>query len=54
VGEDIITRTSSFKHLGQIITENDDDLPAVEEQIKISRQIWARLSKIHKKKQFKH
>jgi hypothetical protein len=41
VVEDTITRTSSFKYLEQIITESYDDLPAVEEQIKKSRQIWA-------------
>jgi hypothetical protein len=34
VEEEPISRTSSFKYLGQIITENDDDLPAVGLQIK--------------------
>jgi hypothetical protein len=42
--------TSSFKYLGQIITEKDDDLPAVVAQINKSRQIWARISRILKKK----
>jgi hypothetical protein len=50
VGQDKITRTSSFKYFGQIITENDDDLPVVEEQIKKARNIWAKISKILKKK----
>jgi hypothetical protein len=50
VGQDKITRTSSFKYLGRIITENDDDLPAVEEQIKKARIVWARINKILKKK----
>jgi hypothetical protein len=45
-----IARTSSFKYLGQIITEKDDDLPAVVEQINKARQIWARISRILKKK----
>jgi hypothetical protein len=51
VRESTITRISSFKYLGQIITEIDDDLPAVETQIKKARQIWTRISKILKKKE---
>jgi hypothetical protein len=45
-----ISRTSSFKYLGRIITSKDDDLPAVVTQIKKARQIWARVSRILKKK----
>jgi hypothetical protein len=37
-----ISRTSSFKHLGKIITAKDDDLPAVVSQIKKARQIWGK------------
>jgi hypothetical protein len=44
------SRTSSFKYLGQIITAKDDDLPAVVAQINKARQIWARISRILKKK----
>jgi hypothetical protein len=51
VGQDKITITSSFKYLGRIITNNDDDLPAVEVQIKKSRKVWARINKILNKKQ---
>jgi hypothetical protein len=38
VGLEEISRTSSFKYLGQMITCNDDDLPAVEGQLKKSKK----------------
>jgi hypothetical protein len=42
VGPEEISRTSSFKYLGQIITCNADDLPAVEGQLKKARKTWAK------------
>jgi hypothetical protein len=42
VGTEEILRTSSLKYLGQIISSNDDDLPAMEAQLKKARQIWAK------------
>jgi hypothetical protein len=50
VGKETIRRTSSFKYLGQIITSNDDDLPAVDTQIKKARQIWARIIRSSRKR----
>jgi acetyltransferase-like isoleucine patch superfamily enzyme len=40
----------NFKYLGRIINESDDDLPAVENQPKKARQVWARISRIIEKK----
>jgi hypothetical protein len=50
VGEQEILRTSTFKYLGRIINDLDANLPAVENQLKKARQVWARISRIIKKK----
>jgi hypothetical protein len=50
VGQEEISRKKSFKYLGRIINDSDDDLPAVENQLWKVRQVWARISKIIKKK----
>jgi hypothetical protein len=49
VGQEEISRKKSFKYLGRIINDSDEDLPAVENQLRKARQVWARISKIIKK-----
>jgi hypothetical protein len=49
VGQEEISRKKSFKYLGRIINDSDDDLPAVENQLWKARQVWAGISKILKK-----
>ena len=43
-----IERVFSFKYLGQIFTENDDDSPCIREQICKARSRWNNLAKILK------
>jgi hypothetical protein len=50
VGQQEISRKKSFKYLGRIITDSDEDLPAVENQLQKAMQVWARISKIIKNK----
>jgi hypothetical protein len=50
VGEQEISRTSTFKYLGRVINYFDDDLPVVENHLKKGRKVWARISRIIKKK----
>ena len=45
-----IKKVKSFKYLGRMITETDDDLGAVELQLKKARMTWGRMSKILKKR----
>jgi hypothetical protein len=51
VGQEEISRKKSFKYFGRIITDSDEDLPGVENQLQKARQVWARISKIIKKRQ---
>jgi hypothetical protein len=39
IGQEEISREKTFKYLGRIINESDDDLPAVETQLKKGRQV---------------
>ena len=48
-GEEINT-VSSFKYLGSIITDTNDDLEAIDLQLKKARMTWGRIGKIIKKK----
>jgi hypothetical protein len=50
VGQEKISRKKTFKYLGRIINDSDDNLPAVEIQQK-ARQVWAKISKFLRKKQ---
>ena len=43
-----IERVREFKYLGQIISEDDDDLKCIESQIKKARSRWWRMAKILK------
>ena len=36
----------AFKYLGQVMTEGDDDWPAVVEDLRKARKSWGRLSQI--------
>jgi hypothetical protein len=49
VGPEEIVRNKTFKYLGCIINDSDNYLPAVENQLKQARQVWARISRIIKK-----
>jgi hypothetical protein len=50
VGQEEISRKKTIKYLGRIIMDSDDYLPAVEHQLKKSKQVWARISRIINKK----
>jgi 5'(3')-deoxyribonucleotidase len=50
VGQEEIVNKKTFKYLGRIINDSDDDLPAVESQLQKARQVWARISRIIQKK----
>jgi hypothetical protein len=50
VGEQEISRTSTFKYLGRVTNDLDDILPAVENQLRKARQVWARISRVIRKK----
>jgi hypothetical protein len=45
-----IKKVKSFKYLGRMLTETDDDLEAVELQLKKARMTWGRMCKILQKK----
>jgi hypothetical protein len=45
-----INIVKQFKYLGRIIDDNDNDLAAVEAQLKKARMTWGRIGKILKKK----
>ena len=45
-----INKVKIFKYLGRMITDEDDDLPAMELQLKKARGAWGRIGKILKKK----
>jgi hypothetical protein len=45
-----VAKTTKFKYLGRIITDEDEDLPAVERQITKARTTWRRIGKIIQKK----
>lgn len=50
VQNDIINNVKQFKYLGRIIQNNDDDLPAIEAQIKKAKMMWGNIIKILKYK----
>jgi len=45
-----IKTVREFKYLGRMLEDNDDDLPAVERNLKRARQKWGRISRILSKK----
>jgi hypothetical protein len=45
-----LKKVKQFKYLGRIITEDDNDLPAVERQIAKVNTTWGRIGKIIQKK----
>jgi hypothetical protein len=46
IGEEEIETIREFKYLGRITSDNDDDLPAVRDNLKKARQRWARVSRV--------
>jgi hypothetical protein len=49
IGNEQIKKVDQFKYLGRIITTNDNDLQAVEQQLGNARKIWGRIGKLIKK-----
>jgi hypothetical protein len=45
-----VSKVKQFKYLGQIITDDDDNLTAVEQQIGKARTTWGQIGKIIQKK----
>ena len=39
-----------FKYLGRILSDNDDDMIAIEKQLMKAKMVWGRIGKIIKKK----
>jgi hypothetical protein len=48
IGNGQIKKVNQFKYLGRIITTNNNDLQAVEEQLGKARKMWARIEKLIK------
>ena len=48
-GEEIIM-VKEFKYLGRVLTHNDNDLAAIERQLKKARGVWGKIGKIIRKK----
>jgi RNA polymerase-binding transcription factor DksA len=49
IGDEEIETVHHFKYLGRITSDDDDDLPAVRDNLKKARMRWARVSKILKR-----
>ena len=45
-----INRVKQFKYLGRILSDDDDDIYAVEAQLKKARMTWGRIGKVIKKR----
>jgi hypothetical protein len=45
-----VNKVRQFKYLGRIITDDDDNLPAVERQIGKARATWGQIGKVIRKK----
>ena len=43
---DVLERVATFRYLGRILSQDDDDIRAVRNQIKKARGIWARVSQV--------
>ena len=43
---DVLEKVAMFGYLGRILSQDDDDIRAVHNQIKKARGIWARVSQI--------
>jgi hypothetical protein len=46
IGAETIETVRDFKYLGRITSDDDDDLPAVRENIKKARKRWSRVSRL--------
>jgi hypothetical protein len=46
IGQEVIATVRDFKYLGRISSDDDDDLPAVRENMKKTRKRWARVSRL--------
>jgi hypothetical protein len=46
IGEEEIETVRDFKYLGRITSDDDDDLPAVRDNMKKARKRWARVSRV--------
>jgi hypothetical protein len=46
IGDTEIETVREFKYLGRITSDDDDDLPAVRENMKKARKRWARVSRV--------
>jgi hypothetical protein len=51
IGHEEIKKAYQFKYLGRLITTNNNDLEAVEQQLGKARKMWARIGKLIKNAQ---
>lgn len=50
IDNQLVEKVKQFKYLGRVITEGNDNLPAVEKQITKARAAWGRIGKIIRNK----
>ena len=46
IGDDVLEKVATFRYLGRILLQDNDDIQVVRNQIKKARSIWARVSQI--------
>ncbi len=46
VEEELLEKVDSFRYLGRIMAQDDDDVRAVRSQIKKAQGIWARVGQV--------
>jgi hypothetical protein len=46
IKKEVLERVESFRYLGRILAQDDDDVRAVRSQIKKARGIWARVGQV--------
>jgi hypothetical protein len=46
IGDEELETVKEFKYLGRITSDDDDDLPAVRDNLKKARARWARVSRV--------
>ena len=46
MGGEKINRVSKFKYLGRVVSEDDDDSPAIEANLKKARMRWAMFKRL--------
>jgi Reverse transcriptase (RNA-dependent DNA polymerase) len=50
INDEEIKKVNQFKYLGRILSDNDDDMIAIEKQLMKAKMVWGRIGKIIKKK----